>query len=193
MLDVNLLIVDDEPSTLFSLCQIFSCRGYNVRGADDGFSALKEIRQSVPDILLSNLNMPRMSGFELLSIVRRRFPAIYVIAMSGGSPGDEMPEGIAADAFYKKATGLASLFQLMRAGMEPEDIPLRAVRKFTPIWIPPVVNRPVADQQVFIGCPECLRAFPQALGPRGAFQETNCAYCRTPINYAVVEQYAAIS
>jgi DNA-binding NtrC family response regulator len=193
MLDVNLLIVDDEPSTLFSLCQIFSCRGFNVRGADDGFSALKEIRQLVPDILLSDLNMPRMSGFELLSVVRRRFPGIYVIAMSGGSPGEAMPEGIAADAFYKKATGLSSLFKLVRAAKEPEPVPLRAARKFAPIWIPPAESRNSERKQVFIGCPECLRAFPHALGPGGSFQETNCAYCCTPINYAVVEQYAAIS
>ena len=48
--------------------------GYRVRSAEDGFSALREMRHEVPDILLSDLNMPGMSGFELLSVVRRRFP-----------------------------------------------------------------------------------------------------------------------
>jgi CheY-like chemotaxis protein len=57
--------------------------GYSVRSAQDGFSALVEIRKDVPDIILSDLNMPGMSGFELLSVVRRRFPSIRVIAMSG--------------------------------------------------------------------------------------------------------------
>ena len=54
-----------------------------MRSAEDGFSALEEIRRLTPDVLLSDLNMPHMSGFELLSVVRRRFPAIYAIAMSG--------------------------------------------------------------------------------------------------------------
>ena len=188
---VKLLIADDEPSTLFSLCQIFSCRGYHVRGAGDGFSALKEMRETVPDILISDLNMPRMSGFELLSVVRRRFPAIYVIAMSAGTSGEGIPEGIAADAFHNKGAGLASLFELVNVGNQAEHLPLRASRKLAPIWIPPVTGRSPDGKQVFIGCPECLRAFPQALGSKGSFQEINCAHCSTPINYAVVEQYAS--
>ena len=59
----------------------------------DGLSALIEIREEVPDILLSDLNMPAMSGFELLSVVRRRFPAIYVIAMSGMFTESPDPSG----------------------------------------------------------------------------------------------------
>jgi len=43
-----------------------------------------------------------MSGFELLSVVRRRFPAIQLIAMSGAFSGDGIPPGVAADAFMKK-------------------------------------------------------------------------------------------
>jgi CheY-like chemotaxis protein len=79
----KLLIVDDEVSLRSSLSQIFTTFGYSVRSAEDGFSALAAMRNEIPDILLSDLNMPGMSGFELLSVVRRRFPAIQVIAMSG--------------------------------------------------------------------------------------------------------------
>ena len=77
----NLLIVEDEPSTRESLSGILSEFGNRVRSAEDGFSALVEIQNNSPDIILSDLNMPGMSGFELLSVVRRRFPAIRVIAM----------------------------------------------------------------------------------------------------------------
>ena len=92
----KLLIVDDELSTRNLLTQIFSNMGHDVNSAEDGFSALEQIRAEVPDILLSDLNMPRMSGFELLSVVRRRIPEIYVIATSGAFRGDEVPHGIAA-------------------------------------------------------------------------------------------------
>ena len=47
--------------------------------------------------------MPQMSGFELLSVVRRRFPEIPVIAVSGAyETGDRVPGGVIADAFFAK-------------------------------------------------------------------------------------------
>jgi CheY-like chemotaxis protein len=42
--------------------------GFSVRTAEDGFIALKILRQVLPDMIISDLRMPNMSGFELLSI-----------------------------------------------------------------------------------------------------------------------------
>ena len=71
--------------------------------AEDGFSALAEIRKEVPDILLSDLNMPRMSGFELLSVVRRRFPSIRTIAMSGAFMATRFLPALRRTVSIKKA------------------------------------------------------------------------------------------
>ena len=87
----SILIVEDDESVRPFLAQVFTHLGYRTRSATDGLSALIQIRQEVPDILLSDLNMPAMSGFELLSIIHRRFPAIYVIAMSGMFTQDQIP------------------------------------------------------------------------------------------------------
>ena len=83
MKDINtsILIVEDDESVRRSYADVFSYLGYGTRTAPDGLAALIEIREKVPDILLSDLNMPAMSGFELLSVVRRRFPSVYLIAM----------------------------------------------------------------------------------------------------------------
>ena len=99
----DILVVDDNPLLVNVISEIFKECGCIVRTASDGFAALATIRDRVPDILISDLNMPRMSGFELLSIVRRRFPAIAVIAMSGAYSGVAVPQGVAADAFMPKA------------------------------------------------------------------------------------------
>ncbi len=120
---VKLLIVDDDATVRESLSQLFTEFGHSVRSAEDGFSALFEIRREVPDIVLSDLNMPRMSGFELLSIVRRRFPAIQVIAMSGAFSGDDVPQGVGADAFYEKGPNLSSLLQIVQAMTSEERSP----------------------------------------------------------------------
>ena len=89
--------------------------GYSVRFAEDGHSALQEIRRESPDILLSDLKMPRMSGFELLINVRRSFPAIQVIATSGSFSGNDVPDGVLADAFYPKGGSASALLRILRS------------------------------------------------------------------------------
>lgn len=70
----RLLVVDDEPS-IRDLLQTSLCKeGYEVRVAKDGFDALAQMRGALPDLVLTDLKMPDMSGFEFLSVVRRRFP-----------------------------------------------------------------------------------------------------------------------
>src|ERR1035441_7451721 len=109
----TLLVVDDEPAVRLALSAVLAEVGYRVRSAEDGFTALHEIRNEVPELLLSDLNMPNMSGFELLSVVRRRFPAIRTIAMSGSFSGDEVPSGVAADGFYQKGSSITALLRIM--------------------------------------------------------------------------------
>lgn len=111
----SLLVVDDDIQLRRSLSTLFAEMGYRVRSSEDGFSALVEIEKEIPDIVLSDLNMPGMSGFELLSVVCARFPGIRVIAMSGTYSGDRAPPGVAADAFYQKGANLASLLQIVKA------------------------------------------------------------------------------
>ena len=183
----KLLIVDDEPVTRTLLTQIFSNLGHDVKTAEDGFSALEQIREDVPDVLLSDLNMPGMSGFELLSVVRRRIPEIYVIATSGAFTGDGVPHGIAADAFYEKATGLPSLFQLMQSAALPEQAPRTGPSASTPIWISPTERDASSKARVLIGCTQCLRAFSLAVDAADfVIHEAVCIYCGTITHYATV-------
>lgn len=187
-LKAKLLIVDDEPSTRELLSQIFTGLGHPVRAAEDGFSALERMREEVPDILLSDLNMPRMSGFELLSVVRRRMPNIYVIATSGAFSGDKVPHGIAADAFHEKATGLQGLFEMMKTAAQPEHDVRVGSNASTPIWISPARREASWDAHVLITCPDCLRAFSLSVGAADfVIHEASCVYCDAPIYYATVQ------
>jgi len=185
---MNLLIVDDEPATRSLLSQIFGKMGHSVRTAKDGFTALEEIREAMPDVILSDLHMPGMSGFELLSVVRRRLPGIYVIATSGAYSGDGVPFGIAADAFYEKATGFKSLIDLMDAATTAEGLFPRDAGALVPVWVTLTDEEPLSDEFVMICCPDCLRASAQAVGEGLLLiHETGCEYCQTKIRYAVVE------
>jgi CheY-like chemotaxis protein len=74
-------VVDDEKNLRTTAREILVAQGYEVLCAVDGFDALTKLKQSLPDVVISDLQMPNMSGFEFLSVVRKRFPQIAVIAI----------------------------------------------------------------------------------------------------------------
>lgn len=183
----NILIVEDDAQLRVLLTAILGQAGYRVRAAEDGFSALMHIRADVPDIILSDLYMLGMSGFELLSVIRRRFPEVTVIAMSSAFSDGEIPAGVAADAFYQKATGVPSLLSLLEESATVEDLTQR-YRGSAPIWIATHPPKSGAEVHVVIACPECLRT--SSCVPGNALvivRKTDCAYCQAPIQYAIVQ------
>lgn len=107
----TVLIVDDKECVRSALSLTLAELGYSVRTAVDGFSALREIREAMPDILLSDLNMPGMSGFELLLVVRRRYPAIQVVAMSGAFSGSERTAEFPQTLSTKKGVACSHSFR----------------------------------------------------------------------------------
>ena len=99
----QVLLVDDEPSVRDSLGTLLTATGYEVVAANNGFDALLQLKRTSPDVIISDLNMPEMSSFEFLSVVRRRFPQIPVVAISGAyDQRSDVPGGVIADAFCPK-------------------------------------------------------------------------------------------
>ena len=121
--------------------------------AKDGFAALALLRGALPDLIVTDLKMPNMSGFELLSVVRRRFPQIPTIAISGEFHPPVEPLGVLADGFFAKPFTLEDLLaqvaELLRAGP-----PRPAVKHDrAPVWVPR------NGEYYVITCTDCLRSF----------------------------------
>ena len=114
----RLLFVDDEPLSRELFQTTLLAKGYEVCVAKDGFAALAKMRGALPDLIVSDLKMPNMSGFEFLSIVRRRFPQIPSIAVSGEFEPPIETLGVLADAFFAKPFQieplLAKIAELLR-------------------------------------------------------------------------------
>ena len=102
----RVLNVDDDPLLLQTTAVIVRSFGFSVRTAQDGFDALKILREVLPDMIISDLWMPKMSAFELLSIVRRRFPHLPTIGISGEFILATMPLGLLVDHFSKRGNTL---------------------------------------------------------------------------------------
>ena len=180
----RILIVDDKPSVRSVMSAVLGEIGYRVRIAKDGLSALREIRQEIPDILLSDLHMPGMSGFELLAVVRRRFPSILVIAMSGAFAGDEVPSGIPADGFFQKGCSTGALLRILTVPPEMKRHDPWHSGAASPGSIQRIPSVPSADGSTTIVCPDCRRTATQILHGVGSLV---CDHCGNSIEYAINE------
>lgn len=96
----NILIVDDSPQTLRLLTTILSGENYTVRPADSGALALASALASPPDLILLDVRMPEMSGFDVCSQLKQNpaTKAIPVIFLSGLSDVDDRVQGFGMGA-----------------------------------------------------------------------------------------------
>jgi two-component system probable response regulator PhcQ len=80
---VTLLIVDDEPAILKALQRIVRDDGYKVLAALDGEEALRLVASESVDIVLSDMDMPGMTGLDLMVRLRRNHPAVVRLLLTG--------------------------------------------------------------------------------------------------------------
>ena len=115
----RVLVADDSPVVRELVTEILTAAGLEVEQADDGSSALESIIQSEPDLLVSDVEMPRMNGFDLLAEVRRRTQRLPVVMLSTrGSVEDR-----------KRATRLGANAYLVKTEFHSESL-LEVVRRF---------------------------------------------------------------
>jgi CheY-like chemotaxis protein len=100
----RVLIVDDQESLRALGKSILESQGYEVHCAGDWIEGLASLNNAVPDMIISDLQMPNMNGFEFLSVVRQQFPTVPVIVISGEFSGVSVPESILADGFFQKGS-----------------------------------------------------------------------------------------
>jgi DNA-binding response OmpR family regulator len=80
----HILIIDDEEGMRSLLVKALVQEGHAVREAPDGRVAMKSISSLTPDLIITDLLMPEKEGIETIVDVRKKYPAIKIIAMSGG-------------------------------------------------------------------------------------------------------------
>ncbi|MFH0991260.1 MAG: response regulator [bacterium] len=79
----KVLVVDDEESLRVSLKFRLKSEGFDVEVAEDGEAALEKMKEKNYDVVLLDINMPRMSGTEALTLMRQHFPNTEAIMLTG--------------------------------------------------------------------------------------------------------------
>jgi CheY-like chemotaxis protein len=183
---IRILVVEDDKVVRQTITMLLSGSGYSVTDADNGFSALLRLQDELPDVLVTDLNMPEMSGFELLSVVRQRFPSIIAVATSGAYSSGAIPEGVIADAFYAKgAESCSSLLEIVASAIKRG--PMGHDKSTAPVWIPRNGRDHNGNPFVVLTCTECLRSFPFTVRhePSAEVLKTPCIYCPHEVSYII--------
>lgn len=119
----NILLADDNETNITFLADYLESRGYNVSTAHDGEEVLEKAAQTPPDIILMDIQMPRMDGLEAMRHLRAdsRFTSTPIIALTAlAMPGDkERSIEAGANEYMSKPVSLKNLTQTIQKLLQP--------------------------------------------------------------------------
>jgi len=94
MMGKKILIVDDEPDILFTVAQMLELSGYEVIQAKDGAECLNKLKNSTPDLILLDIMMPEMNGWDVAAKIKEdpKWTDIPIIFLT--AKGDTMSIGM---------------------------------------------------------------------------------------------------
>ncbi len=117
----RILIVDDDAADRIVLGTILERAGHETFFAEDGEDALSEYGGHAIDIVVTDLQMPKVHGLELITVLRDLSPRPAIIAISGtGSDQLDMAQAVGADATLTKPVDPAELLNAVRRAITGE-------------------------------------------------------------------------
>jgi class 3 adenylate cyclase len=118
----RILVVDDQRANVEMLAELLRSRGYDVLAAYSGREALERVARDAPDVVISDIRMPEMDGYELTQRLREApdtalLPVVLVTSLEEGENRDERVRGLeaGADDFLAKPVRYAEMFARVRS------------------------------------------------------------------------------
>ncbi len=121
----SVLVVDDEPMARTMLRLMLVRAGFEVREAEDGKTALAEVAQVVPDLMILDIMMPGIDGFEVCTRLRSEVQtaSLPIIMLSARTDAESVKKGLelGADRYLTKPVGPDELTRHVREVLSIED------------------------------------------------------------------------
>ena len=122
----SILIVDDDESIRELLRLHLSSAGYDVRVAEDAIAAGYMVLRSPPDLIISDVNMPHMDGFEFIEALKadKTLPSIPVIFLTSMEEGDHRGKALGAVGYVTKPVRADRLLSLVAKHVPGGALPI---------------------------------------------------------------------
>lgn len=120
----RILVVEDDPSISMGLQMNLEAEGYQVELAEDGEIALKQAREFKPDLLVLDVMLPKLNGFEVLRMLRSDGASVPIIMLSarGAEMDKVMGLELGAEDYITKPFSLAELLARVKAVLRRDNI-----------------------------------------------------------------------
>jgi two-component system NtrC family response regulator len=126
MLSASILVVDDDPNSLFGICQILKDEGYQVVPAGNGKDALEKLKTNGINMVITDEKMPDLTGMELLSEIKKVDPGIPVILITAYGSVSMAVDALKKGAFYffEKPiyNNLEQFFAIIRQALKTQEM-----------------------------------------------------------------------
>jgi two-component system KDP operon response regulator KdpE len=131
-----ILVVDDDPAIRESLSNELRAAGYTILTASNGTDGVNVFQSNAPDLVLTDLAMPRSDGFELIAAIRAssRVPLI-VLSVRGADPDKVRALDLGADDFVTKPFSVTELLARIRAQLRRTSTSLSTLLTFADLTI----------------------------------------------------------
>lgn len=115
----HILVAEDDPAIRTGVSDLLSLEGYAVETASDGAEALEKYRAHRPDLVLLDVMMPKMSGYDVCREIRRSDPATPVLMLTAKGAEVDRVVGLelGADDYIVKPFGMAELIARVRSAL----------------------------------------------------------------------------
>jgi twitching motility two-component system response regulator PilG len=119
----RILIVEDEESLLKLESILLTSKGYQVYGATDGRSALEELKRIMPDLVLLDIMLPELDGFEVCRQIKENPETCHVpvVMLSARKNRQDVERGaqVGADAYVTKPFKSAKVMEIIESLLHP--------------------------------------------------------------------------
>ena len=139
----HILVVDDEAAISDLISEVLNIAGYQVTTSTDGLDALNQIRRSKYDLILLDVNLPKVDGFAILEKVRESAPTQPIIMLSARTDKDDVTHGLrlGADDYVRKPFSVEELVLRVQNRLKRDGKGLPEIISCGPITLNDVQHR----------------------------------------------------